>query len=182
MMKLILMLIAISVTVLVFLYLCKKMGIDVNGILKAWGGQPAIVQPQPTARGCRQEYEHFAVFVRNCIAAIYRACDLECPNTASDIYCARTADRATVQNGRWYFLYEIPLVNTAAIRDGKFSVRKTDIARIRELLSENLPDYMEDGFYYTGKVCVYPIDRNRVRVEVQGVNRNYINETGDITI
>ena len=181
-MKLILMLIAIAVIVLVFLYLCKKMGIDVNGILKSRGGQPTIVQTQPTATNCRPEYEHFAVFVWNCVAAIHRTCDLDCPNAVSDIYCARTADRTTFQNGRWYFLYEIPLINTAAIHNGRFSAQKADISRIREILSENLPDYIEDGFYYVGKVCVYPIDRNRVRIEVPGVDRKYINEMGDIDI
>lgn len=181
-MKLVLILALLLGTILAFLYLCKKMGIDVDGILKSWGGQPNMVQSQPTTMDCRPEYEHFAVFVWNCIVAIHRACDLDCPNIASDIYCARTTDRVTILSGHRYFLYEVPLINTAAIRDGKFSTRKTDISRIAELLSENLPGYMCDGFYYTGKVCVYPIDRNRVRIEVQGVCRNYISEMGDIII
>ncbi len=162
-----------------FLYLCKKEGFDIVPLLTVLFGRghdvpvEATGQNQSLARCVNAEYEAFSLLVWRCINAVYRICDIECPDSSCGIWCSRTPDRVKVINGHWSFMYEVPLVNTGAIRNGRFSTKSADVQHLAEILSENLPDYMDGGFYFEGKVYVWPIDQNRVRIEVQGIGRNF---------
>ena len=53
---------------------------------------------------------------------------------------------------------------------------------MQDILSENLAEFMGEGFYYTGKVCVCPVGDNRIRIEVPSVSRNFQIDIGEIQI
>lgn len=157
------------------LYLCKKMGIDVNAILGNSTGnqnnQPNLqaAQPQTLAKGYNVQYQTFANLVWNCLQAIGRICGVDCPDMVSRIYCAQMGDRVRATNGRIDFFFEVPVETNTVMRNGELTTLKSDRTKIKQALNDNLPDYMDGGCGYTGDVYVWEIDENRVRIEVQGV-------------
>lgn len=185
-MNLFLTIFSLLATLFIFLWLCKTIGIDVDNHLSTIfsnlggnpNGQPGVpipqAQPQFLAKQFSSEYADFAVMVLSCLRAVGHSCGLIPPSYASGIFCPKLADRVRLANGYIIFVYDLPLDDTFAIRDGRLSRKAVDIDRVRETLQETLPDYIEDGYYFNGTIRVRQIESGSVRVDVAGVGRVFI--------
>lgn len=184
-MKFLIFLMAFFSMILAFIHICKRMGIDVIGILNRLGNKPAtqtIVHPnQPLHKMFNNEYQWVALFMWRCLMAVQMR-ELDVPDTVEGIYCRNTVDRIRKYNGQWCFYYEVPLCALSSIRDGRLRTQRIEYEKMQDILSENLAEFMGEGFYYTGKVCVCPVGDNRIRIEVPSVGRNFQIDIGEIQI
>ena len=138
-MELVLMIVLLLAAILVFLYLCKKMGINVNELLttlfsglgsKQTLPQDSADQKQPLAIYFNNEYQDVAVFMLNCLMAIARACAINCPNSPSSIYCANIVDRVRHINGRYSFYYEVSVTNNTHISHGTLVTNSVNVNNV----------------------------------------------------
>ena len=67
--------------------------------------------------------------------------------------------------------YELPIATSGGIQDGKIRAADFECKKIAEILRENLPEYMCDGFLYSG-VHVYSGEGNYGIIELYGVGRS----------
>lgn len=193
-MKLLIFLFLLLSMILAFLYLCRKMGIDVDKLLSAifsgsGGTQYNLppqnnqqifplpnLQPQSLYKENKVDYENFATLFLACLKKLAYDCGLDCPGYADRIYCASLEDRIKCVNGYVNFLYEVPVEVNAAIHNGALSAGHINTNLIEEKLKQNLQGYLGDYYYYSGHICVWEISQNKVRIEVAGVARNYTNQ------
>lgn len=174
------MIILLLAAILAFLYLCKKMGINVNEYLTAFFSsldskqtlqQDLREQKQPLAICFNNEYQDVAVFMLNCLMAIARACAINCPSSPSGIYCTNIVDRVRNIKGKYSFYYEVSVVSNAHISHGTLVTSSVNIGNIQMAIAQNLPYYMNYGYFFSGVVHVTTIGNNSVRIEICGVDR-----------
>lgn len=119
-MKFLIFLMAFFSMILAFIHICKRMGIDVIGILNRLGNKPTtqtIVHPnQPLHKMFNNEYQWVALFMWRCLMAVQMR-ELDVPDTVEGIYCRNTVDRIRKYNGQWCFYYEVPLCALSSIRE-----------------------------------------------------------------
>ena len=169
------MIILLLAAILVFLYLCKKMGINVNEHLttlfsginsKSTPQQNPPASQQPLAIYLNNEYQDVAVFVWNCLSAIARACAINCPNSPSSIYCANIVDRVRHINGRYSFYYEVSVTNNTHISHGTLVTNSVNVNNLQTAIAQNLPYYMNYGYMCSGVVHVTDIGNHHIRIEI----------------
>lgn len=120
------------------------------------------------------DYENMGDIVWRCLCAVHRKCSLESPGTVDDIYCEKVANRIGCENNVFVFRYEVDREKTELFGGGgkKVSRKVMDEQSIAEIIQEELPFYMKNGYYFSGQVCVWKSPGNRIRIEIYGVNRN----------
>lgn len=171
-MKLLLFLFGFLFMVLAFLYCCKKMGVDVGN----WTKKPSN-EPQSQSRvfvPLHQQYDMPYQILGNMLWVCIKSLNINefdiSNNIISTIYCRKPLNRVNFYNKTLVFYYEIPLANCGGIRDGKLKGPDFDYKKIEEILRDNLPEYMRNGFYYS-RVYVYSGEGNNCIIELYGVGR-----------
>lgn len=178
-----------------FLWFCKLIdpSFTINGLIdridNALSNKPTTQPTQSTQtyqgknllyRQCQGGYENFATIVWSCLKRIGGICGLAVPAYANNIYSAETMTRVDLVNGQYIFTYEVGREVTR-FEGGLKAVKAPSTEEIANALLNNLPDYLCGGYYFTGNICVWDIDKTRVRIEIYGVNRDYQLQ-GDIII
>lgn len=154
-MKLLWFLFLALLLVLVFLHCCKKLGLDVGDLMKRTSNQP---QPQMQNVPLHQTYGMQYQIIGNMLWYCLKALNLNefdiSSNILATIFCRKPHNRVKVYGKNLTFYYEIPLATSGGIQDGKIRAADFECKKIAEILRENLPEYMCDGFLYSG-VHVY---------------------------
>ena len=158
--------------VLVFLHCCKKLGLDVGDLMKRTSNQP---QPQMQNVPLHQTYGMQYQIIGNMLWYCLKALNLNefdiSSNILATIFCRKPHNRVKVYGKNLTFYYEIPLATSGGIQDGKIRAADFECKKIAEILRENLPEYMCDGFLYSG-VHVYSGEGNYGIIELYGVGRS----------
>ena len=172
-MKLLLFLFGFLFMVLAFLYCCKKLGVNVGNWTKKTPNEPqsqSLYVSVPLYQHYNVQYLILANMLWLCIKSLnINEFDIS-SNIISTIYCRKPLNRVKVYGKTLVFYYEIPLANCGGIRDGKLKGPDFDYKKIEEILRDNLPEYMRNGFYCY-KVYVYLGEENNCIIELYGVGR-----------
>lgn len=158
-----------------FLYLCEKYHITIPSQLHA--PAPVPVSPEFPIKAIylahQADYKQFANLVHDCLRAVEGKCGLICHGEVPSIYCTdksvciqETAKRVLIF--RYELRCERPLTAGGLKNSSPKQMKREDIAK---LFQENLPDYMEAGYNFEGKISVWDIGENRCYIEIPGVYR-----------
>lgn len=173
-MKLLLLIFCVLFMVLAFLYCCKKLGVDVGGLPKRTSNEPQHQLqhvPIPLHQNYGMPYQILGNMLWYCLKTLnLNEFDIS-SNIIATIFCRKLHDRVKVYGKTLTFYYEIPLAVSSGIQDGKIRVADFDCKKIEEILRENLPEYMCDGFLYSS-VHVYSGEGNYGIIEIYGVGRS----------
>ncbi len=192
-MKLIFVVAAIAAIIIIFLWLCKKIdpSFTIDGLLDRLTGTKPVAQPvAPPAlysngktlfQAFAADYGNFTSLIWNCLILIASKCNLSLTNHPWDIYASEIAERVALNGGTVIFRYDVSQTEPL-YGGGMKQVPQASASELCETLERNLPDFMTDGYYFSGKVSVWPIGKGRFRIEVHGVNRSPIIYTGDLII
>ena len=140
--------------------------------LKRTSNQP---QPQMQNVPLHQTYGMQYQIIGNMLWYCLKALNLNefdiSSNILATIFCRKPHNRVKVYGKNLTFYYEIPLATSGGIQDGKIRAADFECKKIAEILRENLPEYMCDGFLYSG-VHVYSGEGNYGIIELYGVGRS----------
>ncbi len=182
-MKLLTILALFLALILLFLWLCKKIdpSFTIAKLLDGLTNTKPVTQPLQSApiypgvnlvyKEYQADYESFASLVRDCLGHVGAKCELSIPSNPGQIFCSEVDNRVKIINGIRIFSFEVSRQEPCF--QGRKQVPTTSTAEIARMLVENLPNYMRDGYYYIGNVYVWDTEKNRIRIEIQGVDRRY---------
>lgn len=182
-MKALLFLIAFACIILMFLYFCKKLGVDVGALLNCQSNQTPV-QPvmypgmNPLYEDCRVHYEHFGTIIFSCLENVAKKCFLGVPKDFTKIFCAEINDRIKMRNGQYVFNYEIPWGMSSYQDVLKGTMQKVSVKDIEDIFSRNLGTYTRGAFTFAN-IKVWDLG-SQIRIEVYGVNLTPIYPSGGI--
>lgn len=186
-MKVLFVISGILASIIGFLYLCKKLGLDVNQFLTQFFDSLAPSQSQTLPQNpysiyqvYQSDYEHFGDCVWACLVSLQSKCNLDCTGNKSKIYCADVVNRVKFVQNRILFTYEIRVDNRCYIKDANMVIEKIDLPTITNSIRVNLPAYMDGGYYYQGNIYVWDIGKGRIAIEIHDVCRRIDNMGGII--
>lgn len=182
-MKLLGWLIIFLCVIVVFFAVCKILDptITVQDILESLAKlrhqqvqpvQPMYLGDNPLYRKYQMDYENFASLLWSCLDQIGTKCELTVPSSPVHIFCPEVGNRVKNNNNLCIFSFEVRR-QEPRFEGGMRQIPMTSTKEIADILTENLPSYMSGGYYYIGQVFVWDTEKNRVRIEVQGVARQY---------
>lgn len=129
------------------------------------------------------DYENVSAIVWECVAKLHRRFELDCPSHATGIMCEKAEKRIDAIKGQAIFRYNIPW-DIAGIgkKEMRADVLKTRMDSLKLALEQELPNYMREGYFFSGKVSVWSVDGYNVCIEIHGIGRDIPYAIGDITI
>jgi len=167
-----------------FLLLCKKIdpSFTIEKLLDSFSNTKPTPQPVQTLsirpgenliyRQYKVDYENFSNLVRDCLSQIGDKFDLIIPVSPAKIACSDIDSRVRIIGGLCIFSYEVRR-KEPCFEGGMKQAPTVSTQKIARTLIENLPNYMRDGYGYNGDVFVWDIEKNYIRIEIQGVDRKY---------
>ena len=118
------------------------------------------------------DYSNVGVAVAECVRDMNRKYRTSFCSEGRNIFAPDIIDRVKYYSNGIAFLYETKM-DTAL-----FGTRNAvDVKALQEFFRNNLT--LENGYFFTGPIYVTSVDSDKITIEVQGVDRNYIYGDGD---
>jgi len=120
----------------------------------------------------RAKYEGFSAILFNCLRKIEDRYKLDLPNGPDKIHSAHVSDRVRFDGSHYIYRYDVKR-QEAQYGGGMQREDNAPSAKdIKNILRENLPNYLENGYGYSGNIYVSNLDDTHISIEIVGVRRN----------
>lgn len=159
-----------------YLWLCNDLQLDPKtGRKIATRPTAEIVQEKRALYAVyRVDYEQFGALLWAYIDTFAGTLRLESPKSPLGIYCQERVDQIGNINGTCTFRYEVPkIISGLPKHSDDFKAKMEWLSEIQKSIRGHLPDYMRDGYRFSGQVSVWDIGNNRIRIEIHGVDRRF---------
>lgn len=122
-------------------------------------------------------YGNFSVITRDGLKPLVSKYNLRVLKDAEEIFCADVNDRVQLNGGSVTFAYEVTR-QAPMYGGGMQEETEIDVDEMARLLTGNIQHNLRGGYFFQGNIDVWEIGKNRIKIEIHGVNRQNQNPGG----
>lgn len=122
-------------------------------------------------------YRNFSTITQNGLKPLEDKYNLVVHKDAQKIFCADVNDRVQLNGGSVTFAYEVTR-KAPMYGGGMQEDTEIDVDEMARLLAGNIQHNLRGGYYFQGNIDVWEIGKNRIKIEIHGINRQNQNPGG----
>ena len=122
-------------------------------------------------------YGNFSTITQNGLKPLADKYDLKIHKDAEKIFCADVNDRVQLNGGSVTFAYEVTR-QAPMYGGGMQEDTEIDVDEMARLLTGNIQHNLRGGYCFQGNIDVWEIGKNRIRIEIHGIDRQCQNPGG----